>query len=58
MKTFLLVVILWNGSTGEVVNVAKSFNDLATCKQVSLMVQDRYQDEFTFINASCKEVTK
>ena len=58
MKTFLLVVFLWNGSTGEVVNVAKSVNDLATCKQVSLMVQDRYQDEFTFINASCKEVTK
>ena len=58
MKTFLLVAFLWNGSTGEVVNVSKSFNDLGTCKQVSLMVQDRYQDEFTFINASCKEVIK
>ena len=58
MKTFLLVIFLWNGSTGEVVNVSKSFNDLDTCKQVSLMVQDRYQDEFTFINVSCKEVIK
>ncbi len=58
MKAFLLVVFLWNGSTGEIVNVSKSFNDLDTCKQVSLMVQDRFEGEFTFINASCKEVTK
>ena len=58
MKTFLLVAFLWNGSTGEVVKVSKSFNDLDTCNEVSHMVLDRYQDEFTFINASCKEVTK
>ena len=58
MKTFLLVAFLWNGSTGEVVKVSKSFNDLDTCNEVSLMVLDRYQDEFPFISVGCNEVTK
>ena len=38
--------------------VSKSFNDLDTCNEVSLMVLDRYQDEFTFISVGCNEVTK
>ena len=58
MKTFLLVIFLWNGSTGEVVKLSKSYNELNTCKQASLMVHDRYQDEFSFIDTRCLEVTK
>ena len=55
MKTILLIVLLWNDTTGEIVKVTKSLQDRETCSAVAAMVHDKYLNEFNFISTRCIE---
>ena len=55
MKTILLIVLLWNDTSGEIVKVTKSLQDRETCSAVAEMVRDKYLSEFNFIVTRCIE---
>ena len=55
MKTILLIVLLWNDTSGEIVKITKSLQDRETCSAVAEMVHDKYLNEFNFISTRCIE---